>query len=59
MFALAATVALLIVAYVHANIPRFTVAGQKRVIAHAMLLVVGIVSFVFVMGPIEAIPDRD
>jgi hypothetical protein len=43
MFALAATVALLIVAYVHANIPRFTAAGQKRLIAHAMLLAVGIV----------------
>jgi hypothetical protein len=43
MFALAATVALLIVAYVHASIPRFTVAGQKRLIAHAMLLLVGIV----------------
>jgi hypothetical protein len=43
MFALAATVALLIVAYVHASIPRFTVAGQKRLIAHVMLLVVGIV----------------
>ena len=43
MFALAATVALLIVAYVHASIPRFTVAGQKRLIAHAILLLVGIV----------------
>jgi hypothetical protein len=43
MSALVATVALLIVAWVHASIPRYTVAGQKRVLAHAMLLVVGIV----------------
>ncbi|WP_233869095.1 hypothetical protein [Paraburkholderia adhaesiva] len=43
MSALVATVALLIVAYVHVNIPRFTGRGQKRFIAHAMLLMVGIV----------------
>lgn len=43
MFPLIATVALLIVGYVHANIPRVTVAGQKRVIAHVLLLVAGIV----------------
>jgi hypothetical protein len=42
MFALLATVALLIVGYVHANIPRFTLAGQKRVIAHAVLLATGV-----------------
>lgn len=42
MFPLVATAALLIVAYVHASIPRFTAAGQKRFVAHAVLLAVGI-----------------
>ncbi|RQH02217.1 hypothetical protein [Paraburkholderia dinghuensis] len=43
MSALVATVALLIVAYVHVSMPRFTGAGRKRLVAHAMLLMVGIV----------------
>jgi hypothetical protein len=42
MFALVATVALLIVGFVHANISRFTVAGPKRFVAHAMLLAAGL-----------------
>jgi hypothetical protein len=42
LFPAVATVALLIVVYVHVNIPRFTVAGPKRVIAHAILLAAGL-----------------
>jgi hypothetical protein len=42
LFPAVATVALLIVVYVHANIPRFTVAGPKRLLAHAMLLLTGL-----------------
>ncbi|CAG9266822.1 conserved membrane hypothetical protein [Paraburkholderia unamae] len=37
-----ATVALLIVVYVHANIPRFTVPGPKRLLAHTILLLAGL-----------------
>jgi ABC-type transport system involved in multi-copper enzyme maturation permease subunit len=42
VFPTVATVALLIVVYVHVNIPRFTVAGPKRLVAHAMLLLAGL-----------------
>jgi hypothetical protein len=42
LFPVVATVALLIVVYVHVNIPRFTVSGQKRLIAHATLLLAGL-----------------
>ncbi|WP_322057859.1 hypothetical protein [Paraburkholderia sp. J63] len=42
MAPLVATLALLIVVFVHASIPRFTVAGPKRIIAHAALLLVGL-----------------
>jgi hypothetical protein len=42
LFPAVATVALLIVVYVHASIPRFTVAGPKRVLAHAILLLSGL-----------------
>ena len=42
MFALIATVALLIMLYVHASIPRFTDTRRKRFIAHAVLLLVGL-----------------
>lgn len=42
MYSLIATVALLIVAYVHVSLPRFTAAGQKRLVAHATLLAIGI-----------------
>ncbi|WP_322102582.1 hypothetical protein [Paraburkholderia sp. J41] len=42
MFAAVTTVALLIVGYVHTSLPRFTAPGRKRVIAHALLLVVGL-----------------
>jgi hypothetical protein len=43
MFPLVTTVALLIVGYVHVTLPRFTVAGPKRLVAHALLLSAGIV----------------
>lgn len=42
MAPLVATLALLIVVFVHASIPRFTVAGPKRIVAHAALLLVGL-----------------
>ncbi|MFP6562035.1 hypothetical protein WJ542_27600 [Paraburkholderia sp. B3] len=42
MFPAITTLALLIIGYVHANIPRFTVAGRKRFVAHAVLLAVGL-----------------
>ena len=42
MAPLVATLALLIVVFVHANIPRFTPAGPKRLVAHAALLLVGL-----------------
>jgi hypothetical protein len=42
LFPAVATVALLIVVYVHVNIPHFTGSGQKRLIAHAMLLLAGL-----------------
>ncbi|HEY4803909.1 MAG TPA: hypothetical protein VIH96_14960 [Paraburkholderia sp.] len=42
LFPAVATVALLIVVYVHANIPRFTAPGPKRIIAHAVLLLSGL-----------------
>jgi len=43
MFAAIATVALLIVVYVHAYLPRFTARGPKRLAAHATLLAAGLV----------------
>lgn len=42
MAPLVATLALLIVVFVHASIPRFTLPGRKRLIAHASLLLVGL-----------------
>lgn len=42
MFALIATVSLLIMIYVHMSIPRFTDTRRKRFIAHAVLLLVGL-----------------
>ena len=42
LFPAVATVALLIVVYVHVNIPRFTERGPKRIIAHATLLLAGL-----------------
>ncbi|MDR3097943.1 MAG: hypothetical protein LBV73_12830 [Paraburkholderia sp.] len=42
MAPLVATVALLIVVFVHVSLPRFTPAGSKRLIAHASLLLVGL-----------------
>lgn len=42
MFPIITTIALLIIGYVHTTLPRFTVAGRKRVIAHAVLLAVGL-----------------
>ncbi|SDC52636.1 hypothetical protein [Paraburkholderia lycopersici] len=42
LFPAVATVALLIVVYVHANLPRFTAPGSKRLVAHAVLLLVGL-----------------
>ncbi|MEM5402616.1 MULTISPECIES: hypothetical protein [Paraburkholderia] len=42
LFPAVATVALLIVVYVHANLPRFTERGPKRLIAHATLLLAGL-----------------
>ncbi|WP_321915079.1 MULTISPECIES: hypothetical protein [unclassified Paraburkholderia] len=42
LFPAVATVALLIVVYVHANIPRFTERGPKRIVAHATLLLGGL-----------------
>ena len=42
MVPLITTVALLIVAYVHASISRFALAARKRLVAHASLLLVGI-----------------
>ncbi|MEM5327104.1 hypothetical protein VSR34_10930 [Paraburkholderia sp. JHI2823] len=42
LFPAVATIALLIVVYVHANIPRFTARGPKRIVAHAVLLLSGL-----------------
>jgi hypothetical protein len=42
MAPLVATLALLIVVFVHATIPRYTLPGSKRLFAHAALLLVGI-----------------
>lgn len=42
MFAAVTTLALLIVGYVHTSLPRFTEPGRKRVVAHAVLLAVGL-----------------
>jgi hypothetical protein len=42
MFPAITTIALLIIGYVHTNIPRFTMPGSKRLVAHAALLVVGL-----------------
>lgn len=42
LFPAVATVALLIVVYVHVNIPRFTVTGPKRLVAHVTLLAAGL-----------------
>lgn len=42
MFPAIATIALLIIGYVHASIPRYTAAGRTRFVAHAALLVVGL-----------------
>ncbi|HEV3431717.1 MAG TPA: hypothetical protein VG320_27880 [Paraburkholderia sp.] len=42
MFALIATLALLVMIYVHMSIPRFTATRRKRFIAHAVLLLVGL-----------------
>jgi hypothetical protein len=42
MFPAITTLALLIIGYVHTSLPRYTVPGRKRVIAHAVLLLVGL-----------------
>jgi len=42
VFPAAAAVAALVVLYVNATIPRFTIRGPKRTIAHVSLLVVGV-----------------
>ncbi|WP_310630841.1 MULTISPECIES: hypothetical protein [unclassified Paraburkholderia] len=42
MFPAVTTVALLIVAWVHVTLPRYTAGLRKRVIAHAVLLLVGL-----------------
>ncbi|CAM2166685.1 Transmembrane protein [Paraburkholderia sacchari] len=42
MAPLVATLALLIVVFVHASLPRFMPRGPKRLIAHASLLLVGL-----------------
>ncbi|WP_322012964.1 hypothetical protein [Paraburkholderia sp. J12] len=42
MFPAIATLALLIIGYVHTSLPRYTTPGRKRIIAHAVLLIVGL-----------------
>jgi hypothetical protein len=42
MFPAITTLALLIIGYVHTTLPRYTVAGRKRIFAHAALLAVGL-----------------
>lgn len=42
MAPLVATLALLIVVFVHVSIPRFTLPGSRRLFAHAALLLVGV-----------------